>query len=392
MIMKNFRFLSVIMVALTFSFFMGCSSDDDKNDDNVNVIGEHYFKIDGATYHKGKLPSGTANLISGLNVTKKVVNGGSTIVSFSSATKLSKMNISVNGTDTYFYEVPLNAIEKKSDTSKDYEYQVLLLINQDIDYEYFHVYMSFTAADGQISNVTEGDRIDIVKAGTGDLQVTLSWDQEDDLDLHIIDPDGEHIYWYNELVIRKGKFEFDFWVYMIGKYTDHDVSKFDYNNSEDRNALKDYKDEFEAIDDTSEMYIVGRQNYVIDNPDALYAFLDIDSNAACSIDGIKNENIFFAHPKNGTYTIAVNLYEKCQMNTAGAKYSVTLNYKGNPVKFSDKQTGQFTKGYVGNGYDLDKLVIIGTFEVTDAKSAVKSQNTDFSWSLKSNVKKIKKGK
>lgn len=33
--------------------------------------------------------------------------------------------------------------------------------------------------------------------GTGDIQVTLRWDGENDLDLHVIDPDGERIYYRN---------------------------------------------------------------------------------------------------------------------------------------------------------------------------------------------------
>jgi uncharacterized protein YfaP (DUF2135 family) len=33
--------------------------------------------------------------------------------------------------------------------------------------------------------------------GTGDVQVTLRWDNEADLDLHVIDPDGEEIWFAN---------------------------------------------------------------------------------------------------------------------------------------------------------------------------------------------------
>lgn len=64
----------------------------------------------------------------------------------------------------------------------------------------------------------------VTSVGTGDVQVTLSWNADSDVDLHVVDPSGEEIYWSNRRSASGGQ-------------------------------------------------------------------LDLDSNAACAIDGVRNENI-----------------------------------------------------------------------------------------------------
>ena len=45
--------------------------------------------------------------------------------------------------------------------------------------------------------------------GTGDIQVTLRWDGDNDLDLHVIDPDGERIYFQNKVSGSGGVLDVD---------------------------------------------------------------------------------------------------------------------------------------------------------------------------------------
>jgi len=47
--------------------------------------------------------------------------------------------------------------------------------------------------------------------GTGDVQVTLTWEGTADLDLHIIDPEGEDICWWNSSPASGGKQDWDDW-------------------------------------------------------------------------------------------------------------------------------------------------------------------------------------
>ena len=48
-----------------------------------------------------------------------------------------------------------------------------------------------------------------MQAGTGLLQVSLSWDQENDVDLHLIDPSGEEIYYGNPVSVTGGQLDVD---------------------------------------------------------------------------------------------------------------------------------------------------------------------------------------
>lgn len=370
--MKLLKHAGLLLSLVTLSFFTNCSSDDDV----VNNIEKDYFTIEEASYIDNNLPSGTAQLISDLNIANHVINGGSTLINFSSTEKLKSLNVAVKGVNGY-YEVKLPEATPKSETAEStYEYQVVLMINQNIAVENFKLALSATSIDGQVSPVSESKDISVIEAGTGKLQVTLSWDQDDDLDLHVMTPDEEEISYKNNIIFKdQDKFYFNFHVYLINKYTDHDTSGLNYDNEDDLNTLDEYIEEFENDDENQSILWSELEEYIKDNKDQIAAYLDIDSNAACDIDGINNENIFFNEVQNGEYIIAVDLYSKCDDNRAGAKYSVTLNYGGRTIKFSDDQIGQFDKDNKGSGDVSSKYVIIGKFTVSDAKSTVVKATT-----------------
>ena len=42
--------------------------------------------------------------------------------------------------------------------------------------------------------------LEVVQVGTGDVQISLSWDVDSDVDLHVVDPNGDEIYWNQKTV------------------------------------------------------------------------------------------------------------------------------------------------------------------------------------------------
>ena len=124
--------------------------------------------------------------------------------------------------------------------------------------------------------------LNTVVAGTGKFQVTLSWDNPVDLDLHVVEPSSEEIYYGNKVSSDGGT-------------------------------------------------------------------LDLDSNAACNIDGINNENISFPNtnqpPPPGQYTVRTDFYQACGMPPQGANYTVTTRVCGNVNTF----TGSFAPGDADSG-------------------------------------------
>ncbi len=55
----------------------------------------------------------------------------------------------------------------------------------------------------------EDDAVGCEPLGTGDVQVTLRWVGNDDLDLHVFEPSGEHIYFGNEVSSTNGQLDVD---------------------------------------------------------------------------------------------------------------------------------------------------------------------------------------
>lgn len=376
--MKLLKHISLVLSLVMLSLLTNCSSDNDNEE--VNYIERDYFTIVNGSYINNGLPSGTAELVSDFNINNYVINGGSTIIDFTSTKVLKSLNIGVKGISGY-YEVKLSETKSKSEITKgNYQYEVVLNINQNIAVQDFKLELSVTSADGETSPITESKEVSVIEAGTGKLQVTLSWDQEDDLDLHVITPDGDEIAFSNEILFSDGneiedKFYFNFYAYLVGKYTNHDTSKLDYNNEDDHTTLGEYLEELEDEEGSEVIYKKELSKYIQANNSGIIGYLDIDSNASCNIDGIKNENIFFNEVQNGEYTIIVNLYKKCDYSEVGAKYSVTLNYNGKAVKFSENQLGQFAQDDQGSYNTPSKYVIIGKFTINDAKSTVVKTTT-----------------
>jgi hypothetical protein len=109
-----------------------------------------------------------------------------------------------------------------------------------------------------------------VESQSGALSIVLTFDNDNDIDLHVITPSGRHIFY--------------------GEYYDE---------------FTDY--------------------------DAFFG-LDNDSNASCVIDGLKNENVVISQEfiEPGDYKVYVNLYSNCDV-TSATKWYCTVRYNGELV-------------------------------------------------------------
>ena len=109
--------------------------------------------------------------------------------------------------------------------------------------------------------------VTLTAVGTGDVQVTLTWDVDSDVDLHVTDPAGEEIYYGNPASASGGQ-------------------------------------------------------------------LDLDSNAGCTLDHKRAENITWpsGHAPSGRYYVLVDYWDACSQ--AETRYVVTVNQKGKaPVTY-----------------------------------------------------------
>jgi hypothetical protein len=93
-----------------------------------------------------------------------------------------------------YHEIKL----KQASTSVD----VVLTVAQALPGQTFVFYFAVADSSGKQGPLAS-QSVQAVDVGTGAVQVSVSWDVDSDLDLHVVDPDGEEVY-YNNLESSSG--------------------------------------------------------------------------------------------------------------------------------------------------------------------------------------------
>ncbi|MFH1533249.1 MAG: hypothetical protein ABIK09_21190 [Pseudomonadota bacterium] len=138
---------------------------------------------------------------------------------------------------------------------------------------------------GRVSPVMQ-KTLSVESVGSGDIQVSVAWDHDDDVDLHVVEPTGCEIYYANDICGSGG-------------------------------------------------------------------WLDLDSNPACSIDGINNENIFWplGQAPTGTFIVRMDYYSDCSYQ--GVTYTTTIHYCGNVEVYEGYfAPGTDDSGGAGSGVEV----------------------------------------
>ncbi|MGG5577991.1 hypothetical protein ACPDHL_11715 [Myroides sp. C15-4] len=297
----------ILLLALLGGFMLSttaCSSDDSSQETQKvevpNTLKDDYFSIEGATFNAGTIQAGEEESITEISVNNFIINGGKAIMTVTSSAQLQAIQIGLKGHEGYYSVKTSN--ENLARTGL-YHYEVILDFSQDLILDIVGLELVGYITDGK-RTVVYYREFQVIPAGTGALQISLSWDREDDVDLHLVKRNSDRIYY---------------------------------------GSRKLYNSEGEKI-----------------------AELDIDSNAGCSIDGIKNENIYFDRLEDGVYSIYVDLYSKCEARgSAGSKFIVNVMYSGTSIRLSDHMIGKFDDADTGSGNDPRRHVLIGTFAIVN---------------------------
>lgn len=314
--MKKSKYFLLLAMSLTVSFtliFAGCKKDDDDDDkDNENKI-ENYFSIQGASFVGSSFPSPNSEItLDNVNINTTALPGGSLPVSINFDGDISKIYVGVQDVNGY-YEITPSTTKNTANS-----YPIMINVSQNLSNS-FTIRISVLTEDGFTTKVFERT-ISYHEAGTGDLQVSLAFDNEKDVDLYVVRPDGLVIYYGN-----KGPYEYD-----------------------------------------------DNYNYV-----RIWG-LDVDSNAGCSIDGINNENVFF--PKgyiiSGTYQVWVNMYSNCSPHEKETIWTIATTYQGHFINTSSGEnpaTGVFAIDEPSNtmgGYINENAVKVMEFEITNGDDSL----------------------
>jgi hypothetical protein len=163
---------------------------------------------------------------------------------------------------------------------------LVLVFAAEVPQNAFDLLYQVASSDGAVGTPDDVPT-DVVEVGTGEVQVSVSWDTPTDVDLHVVDPSDEEIYYGNALSASGGE-------------------------------------------------------------------LDLDSNAACAIDGTNNENITWNDTApSGQYIVRVDYWSACSVTTA-TSYTVTVRIEGRaPQTFTGTfQAADADAGGLGAGRQI----------------------------------------
>lgn len=192
--MSTLALASVMVLGL-----VSCNKDEDES----SV--KDYLSVSGATFASGSFPAATAGddmpSVTSVTGNSSVIEGGSNPIAVYASVPAAKILIGVEGTKGYY---------EYSDARKstDVVYTLALVLSTSLPGEEFVIIIAIVDDFGNISEIYQLP-VSIVEAGTGQLQVSLSWDQPNDLDLHLVEPNGEEIYYSNDYSVNGGVLDLD---------------------------------------------------------------------------------------------------------------------------------------------------------------------------------------
>lgn len=265
----------LLILMLCGGLWISCSKDDgNKPDKDSDDLTQANFEQDFFTIQKGSfsgddmpIPNSTSLEILQITGNSTVLAGGSNLIHVLASDNAKEVIVGVQGQDGY-YSIPMddNADGQGRSETSGVTVDLQLLISQQANDNFTLI---FSVSDGQ-GNYSQYETLEvgIQEAGTGKLQISLSWDQLNDVDLHVIQPDGEEIYYGNPYSSNGGE-------------------------------------------------------------------LDVDSNAACYLDSINNENIYYADTtgvtiQNGEYEVLVDLWANCDIPDS-TSYAIVAYYDGQMI-------------------------------------------------------------
>lgn len=296
-----------LMIFALLGLFIGFSSCK-KDNKTQNQLEKNYFSIQKAAYMGGAFPEaspGAAPTISSVYGNTSILEGGSNPISITTDATVKEVLIGVQGKDGYY---KIGASDLKSTTQT---YLVYLLFSSAFTEDNFTIIVAIVDNNGLISS---SETIDVsrIVAGTGKLQVSVSWDKPNDLDLHLVQPDSTEIYWDNQ-------------------------------------------------------------------SSSIGGVLDVDSNPACYLDNINNENITYSADATvikGKYTVRIALFSSCEVIDL-THYVVTARMDGNILTPATGQNPYYGSVAAADAYTdgngPEEGVTVMTFNVSSTKSATEKQ-------------------
>lgn len=139
-----------------------------------------------ASLFAGAAPAAGSDAAPTVPANATAVNGGSVAMSVEQVADFATVIVSIDGIDGY-YQLTLPSSATLTD--------LVLGISPDANSSTMQVRIA-TGTGGALSQYAL-QALRVIRVGTGDVQVSISWTGASDVDLHVTDPDGEEVYFGN---------------------------------------------------------------------------------------------------------------------------------------------------------------------------------------------------
>lgn len=200
--MKNLKNILFLAVPIFFLVVFSCKKD---KEESKNKIEESYFTIENSTYVNGSFPAAStsnAPVINSVFGNSSVLEGGSNPITINTTASVKEILIGVEGKAGY-YKIQPSALKAAS-----MSYLVYLLFSQNFEAESFTIVIAIVDTNGQVSE-HQSIHVAQIIAGTGKLQVSCSWNRQNDLDLHLVEPNGFDVNWDTDSSANGGVLDVD---------------------------------------------------------------------------------------------------------------------------------------------------------------------------------------
>jgi hypothetical protein len=154
-----------------------------------------------------------------------VVNGGSVQEAIKSTTPFSKVRVGLEpltsaaspspgsspaaaASPTVTPKGPARGYHEVTLAKPGTEIEIVLTITQSLPGDQFIFYFAVVDAGGKQGKLSK-QKVDAIQVGTGQVQVSVQWDGDSDVDLHVMDPNGDEVYWDNTSVASGGQLDLD---------------------------------------------------------------------------------------------------------------------------------------------------------------------------------------
>jgi hypothetical protein len=196
--MSLWKFCCTSLIFATITACSGDSTEPAVTGVRAKITGVQTSGGVTASVRSGALPTGTGPSVT-VPSSLSIINGGTSALSLTSTTAYTRVAIGVDGQNDYYeLTVPTGTTSL----------QVLVTLAQDLTESTLPLAIAVGDAS---SNYGAPRRVSaaLTRVGSGDVQIALSWDTPSDVDLHVIDPSNEEIYYDDETSTSGGSLDLD---------------------------------------------------------------------------------------------------------------------------------------------------------------------------------------